>query len=445
MPTQTPLQYIQSVVNPDFQPDAKELLGAQEEMDLMATSRASRMETAQNSAKLDANIAKTTSVAPTTPTDPTNPNQETIYVDQNFADSHDMNNPAFKNYKVGTKNATVAPEKVDPYAKALSDYSTSLEQSSADRATKDAEWQTRLDNTQKALVASIEKKYEARRLKMEDINKRMLEGKRIAGISAGRQRYASSMEEGLLSTEEMDGQARLAEIDAEEMSLIAQAKQARDEQGYKAFNDAMNRVDALSKEKLDTITKLHQLSIDQDKAIEQKRKDALAEQQSTLNLQQDQATSYARSAYEIMKTLGTEKEKEAYLQALAKGKAIDPEILRSAIREYSDKEETQNSQIAAREQNISIAEQRVALEAQRVELAKQKKEAGDDKLPTVSVAVGNSVQYFKDMMKEKGWKGINPEEYQKIADALRKNYGGNAVLELDKAIEDADLEVDQGK
>lgn len=390
-----PVAYLRSLAGPNTlsgitNPDEKELQGVREEM--LATSQASRAQTNVNSNKLDQKIT-TLQTASTglTPARDTASNGGASYGWKKVMDPKtgimkeipQDADPASYGYQeitgteggAGTGTATKTPKStpLTPYEQQMQDYLTNLDKSAADRTTKDQEWQARLDETQRALIQSIEKKYEARRLKMEDINRRYLEGKRIAGISAGRSRYTTTMEEGLLSTEEMDGQARLAEIDAEELSLIAQAKQARDEKSYKAFNDSMDRADALAKEKMDVITKLHQATIDADKILEEKRKTAIAEEQATLNLQQDKATSYARGAYDMMKDM-SEEEKDAYIKTLAETQKIDPEILRGAIQDYADKEETQNSQIAAREsaatareQSLSIAEQRLALQKEKAD------------------------------------------------------------------------------
>jgi len=269
-----------------------------------------------------------------------------------------------------------------PYEKELSDYAARLEEQKQTLLTADKEWQAKLDSTLSSLVDSIQKKYEARRLKMQDVNARNLEGKRISGITSGRMKYANTMEDNLLSTEELDGQARLAEIDAEEMTLIAQAKQARDEASYNAFYKNMDRLDALSKEKMDTITNLHNAAIAADKALDEKRRNAITEEQAMFNLTQDKASSFAKTAYELMSTMKTDADKEAYLQKLAKDQKLDPEILRGAIDEYGGKQENLQSQIAARESAASAREQSLSIQEQRLALAQdnQAKEYTDGKL-----------------------------------------------------------------
>lgn len=245
------------------------------------------------------------------------------------------------------------------------------------------------DATTQALLQSITATYDARLKKMEDMNARYLEGKRISGIATGRSRYTPMMEEGILSTEEMDGQARLAELEAEKLGLIVKAKQARDDLSIKQFNEYMGLLDKKNKDAVDTITKLHQMAVDRDNALIARERAEREAKQGELNYQQDLATSLARDAFKNLAGL-SEEEQQAYISKLAMDKGIDPSLLDGAIQDYRDKEETQNSQIAqreasasAREQQIAISRERLGLEAERVAIAQEKaSKTGSDKTYT---------------------------------------------------------------
>jgi len=395
--------------------DATYALNSGNQNDLYASSRYARGAVSTASQKLDQNIARTTGVNPAPygygvdgkpipNPNASGPVKEHVQAvdSENFKIAYDKQGNQVQIPKsanaaqygftdtqpvggtaAGTAQSGTQTE--DPYAKAMSDYNTLLDQNAADRTTKDAEWQSRLDETQKSLISSIEKKYEARRLKMQDLNSRMLEGKRIAGISAGRSRYAPGMEEGVLSTAELDGQARLAEIDAEELSLIAQAKQARDEASYNAFVQSMDRMDALAKEKLDVITKLHENAVAQDKALEDKRKTQFSESQTLQQNSLKLADSLAPSVSEVLKGLKSQEEKTAYLTDVGKKYGVDAEILMSSIGEYEtgatkDALDVKNieSQIASRQAGDALEarrESRLASQDKKESVAAKKSDA----------------------------------------------------------------------
>ena len=45
-------------------------------------------------------------------------------------------------------------------------------------------------------------------------------------------------------------------------------------------------------------------------------------------------------------------------------------------------------------------------------------------------------------MSDKGWYGADPAEYKAYRDYIQEAYGAAAVIELDKALADAGIEVD---
>ena len=56
--------------------------------------------------------------------------------------------------------------------------------------------------------------------------------------------------------------------------------------------------------------------------------------------------------------------------------------------------------------------------------------------------IAEAVMRFQDLIKNKGWYGADPTEYKAYRDYLASTYGASAALELDKALEDAGIEVD---
>jgi hypothetical protein len=220
----------------------------------------------------------------------------------------------------------------DPYARQvreltqqkLNDFRTGQEQLARQMQTS--------DETTAALIASITATYDARIKRMMDTNARMLEGKRIAGIAAGRSRYAPSIEEGGLMTEELDGIARISEIESQKLQLIAQAKQARDEKNIALFNKSMELMEKANAAKLDEITKLHQLSMDVEKAALEKQK---AEKAAILD-QTRLADSIAPAALGAYQSLNTPEERAAFIAKLAEKYEIPLEMVQSSMLKYSD-------------------------------------------------------------------------------------------------------------
>ena len=85
---------------------------------------------------------------------------------------------------------------------------------------------TNLDTAHQGLLDSIKATFAVRREKMKQINDRYLALKTNEGFSGGQARYMSDINNGVLQDEEQQGEVRLAEIDAQEKALVAQAVQA---------------------------------------------------------------------------------------------------------------------------------------------------------------------------------------------------------------------------
>lgn len=422
-------------------PDDQEIAGAGE---LLATSRDARQDFSQESSKLDGKIA---TLAPP-PTGGETPETGTGQASLGFKMAYmadgtqvqipDTSSPEQYGYSSTKPSGKPSVGAEDPFKTALTEYTGRLDSQLAENKAFYDDFKLRQEETTRALISSIQKKYEARRAKMEDINKRMLEGKRIAGITAGRQRYAPGIEEGLLSAEEMDGQARLAEIDAEELSLIAQAKAARDEASYKAFHDYMARIKQLNDDKLNTITKLHQLAIDQDKLLEDKRKNAAAEarlkQQDAFKL----AEGIAGSVYEGYQGFETEAERLAFIQKVSEKYGVDPAVIYDSMLEYGKETkksalelENIQSQITSREEQTKIDRQREARLAEG-----DKKEAGEVKVKDVFSEAQSLFEYGNE---ELGFNGrgtdgyVDPNLYIAIFKKIEAELGREAAVQfLDK-------------
>ena len=240
------------------------------------------------------------------------------------------------------------------------------------------DFSTRQDDLLKANISAITKKYEARRFKMEDINSRYLESTRISGISSGRQRYAQSMHAGLLSTEEMDGQARLSAIDAEELQLIAEAKQARSDSDITAFHEHMDRMGELNKEKISTLTQLHNAALAQDKLIEEKRKTQLAEQDAELQKSYDTADTLASEVSKQLQGFDTEEDRQEYLNQISADYNIPLEILQNSLNEYDAGISAAELDARGKESLITSREKATLLAQQKeARLAKEKVEKAE--------------------------------------------------------------------
>ena len=98
-------------------------------------------------------------------------------------------------------------------------------------------------------IESIKATFDSRAEAQKDINRRALEGQRVVGLVTGRARFAPAVQSGILTAEESSGMQRLADIDAQQLSLISEARQANAEQDFEVLSEIMARNRELQDEK----------------------------------------------------------------------------------------------------------------------------------------------------------------------------------------------------
>ena len=127
------------------------------------------------------------------------------------------------------------------------------------------------------LIRSIESKYARRKEQQKDASKRRQAGLTLIGQRAGRQRYAPEIQEGILGAEERAGIQALADLDAEEQMLVAQARQAKLDSDFKSLSVMMSRYDELQRQKTQKANDLFSKMVTQEKLALQKSQEARAE------------------------------------------------------------------------------------------------------------------------------------------------------------------------
>jgi hypothetical protein len=128
-------------------------------------------------------------------------------------------------------------------------------------------WKKSYDTLTNTLITNIQEQYERRRSKLKDINKRAAESLRTYGMRMGTARYSPLIATGVVSAEERAGQARLADLDAEEARLITEAKMAKSEQDYSMLREKMGELEAKRAEKMQVLEDLQKATLEHNKEV----------------------------------------------------------------------------------------------------------------------------------------------------------------------------------
>lgn len=223
------------------------------------------------------------------------------------------------------------------------------------------------DNNTASLISSIQGMFSARIKQQQEINKRYERGVKTAGIVSGSSRYTPELQSGMIAAAEREGLNKIADLQAQEMQLIAQANQANEENRFKLLSERMSVLRDKRKEKQSAIADLYQRVLDEEKLRMDRAKFNMDMQQKGLDFQVDLAEQYAPSLASEISALPPEEQTD-YIVETALGLGVDPATLVTALDTFVKDDFKYNldianiqSQIQSREYGDYIAGQRLAL------------------------------------------------------------------------------------
>lgn len=172
-----------------------------------------------------------------------------------------------------TTTGTTQPPSVDPLQAQIDAATSSIDgEYNETIGLLDARMASLNASTQ-AQVNAIKASFAVRREETKRLNQVLLQSNTKAGIRAGRDRYASEINSGILTAVEQDGIRRISELDAEELSLINEATAANDANQFNLLAMKMEQIHEKRKEKEAAISKLHEDAMKAEQAAFDRAKD----------------------------------------------------------------------------------------------------------------------------------------------------------------------------
>lgn len=298
-----------------------------------------------------------------------------------------------------TKNddGTESYKELDPKEGIKYDYDRGVSES-RDRQAQRVQYVTdtldslaeRSNSSTKALIDSTKKTYEARIKLMEESNKRVLGAKKQLGIRSGRSKYVSDVQADIISDEENKGTARIASLEGQMLSLIAQAENARDDKDLEIFNKRMDELDKTDKQMQLEVQNLHKVAQDKLKQMQDEDKADLDQRKGELQMQLDTSKRAAPSLAKTMAQFKSDEQKASFIEAYAEKTGIPPEILLGDIEESVQDDQkaaldlqnirnsidTRNRNADTSERNANIAERRLANDEEKNKFTPSSDEKG---------------------------------------------------------------------
>lgn len=183
-----------------------------------------------------------------------------------------------------------------------------------------------LDAAHTALIDGI-KTNAAEQIRLQtDLNARTLAGKTVAGFRTGATEYTPEIEMGILKNEQEQGMAKLAKINTDLNLALAQAESSKADKDFELATKALDTVNALEKDKKDTIQQVYKNYADAVTLLNTQKKEAQTIKDTAhTNAVKDLTTAAPAlvKAYDSLKPA----DQQTYLDALAKKTGLDTSLI----------------------------------------------------------------------------------------------------------------------
>ena len=307
-----------------------------------------------------------------------------------------------------------------------------------DKASYESLWKTSLANlnasTQNA-INTINTTYNKRIKEQERINNLNIARVQAYGLSSGGQ-YTPLAFSDAVTGKEIEASDAIASLENQRNDLINKAKTARDEGET-----------ALMREHLADLQKI-------DDRINAQLKDVM---------------NIAETNYKNLRTARIDAEnqhKAKIAEALTSFQALsgsmvdeyvkmDDKAKDATIRKIMTQTGLDYGQVYATLEGAVVKKTKTALDLRKEQasvnateaLANQRNKGKVTKPKTTKITadqeIGTAINYFKKSIAEKGWKGVNPDEFKQMNDYLSETFGYSATIKFQKALDEQGLMVDE--
>lgn len=184
-----------------------------------------------------------------------------------------------------------------------------------------------LDASTQNMITGLQGMYQGRIQSVEDAYNRLGKSEAESGFRDGLTRYASGQEEGILTNTEVEGNMKVAQLQAQMMDAIGKAQSAQSKGDTDIFNSEYDKIDAINKEMNTTISDLYKQAVDKQNADLKAKQDSFSDtmQQTSAGLKiSAQAAPYLASKLD---SLSTDEEKADFISNFATAYGIDPNVV----------------------------------------------------------------------------------------------------------------------
>jgi hypothetical protein len=158
----------------------------------------------------------------------------------------------------------------------------------------------------------------------------------------------SDINNGVLQDEELQGETRLAEIDAQEKSLVAQAVQAKTSKDFELATKKLDEIDQLQKEKQDTIQKVYKAAVDYNKALDDQAKELRQKEKDQFDMATKSLNTSAPALVKAYDSLKTDQARKDFITNMSKKLGVGAEVIIGAMEDQRTQNRKDTADINAK-------------------------------------------------------------------------------------------------
>lgn len=197
-----------------------------------------------------------------------------------------------------------------------------------------------LTPTQNAYIGTIKDQFDTRRRQLEDLNRREQASLSQFGIASGAMRHSASFDS-VITDAERQGLQRLQELDAQELSLIAEAQRAFEADNFKSLVEKINLATEIADRKQAELDNIQKAALEQNKLLTEQMKaqnDYMQNIAKNKQMELDYMTGYAEAIAPVAlaSLTGDETADIETITSMAQQYGIDPNVLLGAVQTLSD-------------------------------------------------------------------------------------------------------------
>lgn len=224
-----------------------------------------------------------------------------------------------------------------------------------------------LSSANQAAIQDIRRTFDTRRQETRDLNNRVLGAQRVIGIRSGRQRYASAIQTGILASEEQRGLRAIAQLDADELTLVSQAEQANTSKQFEVLSRTMELISDKRRQKNDAVRRLHDLVINEQNAVIARNRE-LRDQIEFGQAVEDRNISGI--AFGTLDSLSGDPTVDfQIISDIADQQGVDTNRLFSAVKELQVRQDKEGLSLDALRQDLELGD--LSLQSKRLEIQKR--------------------------------------------------------------------------